>query len=204
VRGCRTYAGTTCATPPRRSCSLTVYAAVLRFRWEGEFEAVKVELHRTTFGGIAYGNYIVLRSRNYRRVVEQGESYILVNLEGPVPDSVRPGTYECRYARCALFRSAVGRFCSRTSATSASGSVEKNSRPSAERIRSGISRFGGRTVVGSKWDQLYEDRRSEVRPHGTFRPIGLRNQVDPRAPWHIGARMSAPTKGHVLAKRSGT
>ncbi len=74
--------------------------AVLRFRWEGEFEAVKVELHRTTFGGMAYGNYIVLRSRNYRRVVEQGESYILVNLEGQVPDSVRPGTYVCKYVRC--------------------------------------------------------------------------------------------------------
>ncbi len=74
--------------------------AVLRFKWEGEFEAVKVELHRTTFGGIAYGNYIVLRSRNHRRVVEQGESYILVNLEGRVPDSVRPGTYECKYVRC--------------------------------------------------------------------------------------------------------
>ena len=74
--------------------------AVLRFRWEGEFEAVKVELHRTTFGGMAYGNYIVLRSRTYRRVVEQGESYILVNLEGIVPDSVRPGTYECKYVRC--------------------------------------------------------------------------------------------------------
>jgi hypothetical protein len=74
--------------------------AVLRFRWEGEFEAVKVELHRTTFGGIAYGNYIVLLSRNYWRVVEQGESNILVKLEGLVPDSVRPGTYGCKYVRC--------------------------------------------------------------------------------------------------------
>ena len=56
--------------------------------------------NRTTFGGIAYGNYIVLRSRSHRRVIDQGESYILVNLEGIVPDSVRPGAYECKYVGC--------------------------------------------------------------------------------------------------------
>ena len=33
--------------------------AVLRFRWDGEFDAVKVELHRTSFGGAAYGNPVV-------------------------------------------------------------------------------------------------------------------------------------------------
>lgn len=74
--------------------------AVLRFRWESEFDALKVELHRTTFGGIAYGNYIVLRSRNHQRVVKDRRPCIVANLEGVVPDSVRPGTYECKYVRC--------------------------------------------------------------------------------------------------------
>jgi hypothetical protein len=74
--------------------------AVLRFRWEGEFEAVKVELHRTTFGGAAYGNRIVLRSKGHERVVEDGRPCIVAHLEGVVPDSVRPGTYVCKYVRC--------------------------------------------------------------------------------------------------------
>jgi hypothetical protein len=74
--------------------------AVLRFRWEGEFEAVKVELHRTNFGGAAYGNRIVLQSRSHERVLEEGEPYTLVQLEGTVPETVRPGTYVCKYVRC--------------------------------------------------------------------------------------------------------
>jgi hypothetical protein len=74
--------------------------AVLRFRWDGEFEAVTVELHRTTFGGAAYGNRIVLRSRNYQRVLAEGEPYTLVELEGTVPETVRSGTYACKYVRC--------------------------------------------------------------------------------------------------------
>jgi hypothetical protein len=74
--------------------------AMLRFKWEGECEAVKVELHRTTFGGAAYGNRIVLRSKNHERVVEDGQACIVANLEGVVPDSVRPGTYVCKYVRC--------------------------------------------------------------------------------------------------------
>jgi hypothetical protein len=74
--------------------------AVLRFRWKGEFEAIKVELHRTTFGGAAYGNRIVLRSRNHQRVLEGGEPYILVELEGTVPETVRSGTYVCKYVLC--------------------------------------------------------------------------------------------------------
>jgi hypothetical protein len=74
--------------------------AMLRFRWEGEFEAVTVEFHRTTFGGAAYGNRIVLRGRKHERVVEDGRSCIVANLEGVVPDSVRPGTYMCKYVRC--------------------------------------------------------------------------------------------------------
>jgi hypothetical protein len=78
--------------------------AVLRFRWEDEFEAVKVELHRTTFGGAAYGNRIVLRSRHHERIVEERRPCIVANLEGMVPDSVRPGTYECKYVRCLVPR----------------------------------------------------------------------------------------------------
>jgi hypothetical protein len=74
--------------------------AVLRFRWEGEPEAVTVEFHRTTFGGAAYGNRIVLRSRNHERTVEDGRPCIVANLEGVVPDSIRSGTYVCKYVRC--------------------------------------------------------------------------------------------------------
>ena len=74
--------------------------ATLRFRWQGEFEAVNVELHRTEFGGAAYGNRIVLRSRDHRYVLEDGEPCASVELEGEVPDSVRPGTYVCKYVRC--------------------------------------------------------------------------------------------------------
>jgi hypothetical protein len=72
----------------------------LRFRWDGEFEAVTVELHRTTFGGAAYGNHIVLRSRNHQRVLEEGEPYTLVELEGTVPETIRSGAYVCKYVRC--------------------------------------------------------------------------------------------------------
>ncbi len=74
--------------------------AVLRFRWDGEFDAVKVELYRTTFGGAAYGNRIVLRSRNHQHVLDEGEPYTLVELEGTVPETVRSGTYVCKYVRC--------------------------------------------------------------------------------------------------------
>ena len=74
--------------------------AVLRFRWQGEFDAVRVDLDRTKFGGAAFGNRIVLRSRSRRRVVDEGEPYTLVVLEGEVPDSVRPGTYTCKRVRC--------------------------------------------------------------------------------------------------------
>jgi hypothetical protein len=74
--------------------------AVLRFRWDGEFDAVKVELHRTNFGGAAYGNRIVLRSRHHHRVLDEGEPYTLVELEGTVHETVRSGTYLCKYVRC--------------------------------------------------------------------------------------------------------
>jgi hypothetical protein len=76
--------------------------AVLRFRREGEFEAVTVELHRTTFGGAAHRNRIVLRSRNHRHVLKEGEPYTLVELEGTVPETVRSGTYVCKYVRCLM------------------------------------------------------------------------------------------------------
>jgi hypothetical protein len=74
--------------------------AVLRFRWEGELEAVTVELHRTKFGGAAYGNRIVLRSLSHERVDEDGRPCIVANLEGVVADWVRCGTYVCKYVRC--------------------------------------------------------------------------------------------------------
>ena len=73
--------------------------AVPRFRWDGEFEAVTVELHGTTFR-VAYGNRIVLRSRNHQRVLDEGEPYALLELEGTIPETVRPGTYVCKFVRC--------------------------------------------------------------------------------------------------------
>src|SRR3712207_8896590 len=76
--------------------------AVLRFRWDGEFEAITAEFHRTTFGGAAYGNRIVLRSRNHQRVLDEGEPYTLVEVEGTVPETVRYGTYVCKYVRCLI------------------------------------------------------------------------------------------------------
>ena len=74
--------------------------AVLRFRWQGEFDVVRVDLDRTILGGAAFGNQIVLRSRSLRRVADEGEPYTLAVLEGEVPDSVRPGTYTCKRVRC--------------------------------------------------------------------------------------------------------
>ena len=74
--------------------------AVLHPRRDGEFDAVTVELHRTSFGGAANGNRIVLRSRKHQRVLDEGEPYTLVELEGTVPETVRAGTYVCKYVRC--------------------------------------------------------------------------------------------------------
>ena len=74
--------------------------ATLRFRWHGECEAVSVELHRTSFGGAAYGNRILLQGRDCRAVFEDGRACTMVELEGVIPDSIRPGTYTCKYVRC--------------------------------------------------------------------------------------------------------
>lgn len=74
--------------------------ATLRFRWQGEFKAVNVELHRTKFGGAAYGNRILLQSRDHRSDLEDGDPCTSVELEGTIPDSIRPGTYTCKYVRC--------------------------------------------------------------------------------------------------------
>ena len=74
--------------------------ATLSFRWPDEhFDAVMVELHRTNFGGRAFGNCIVLQGR-VREPVLEVESSVSVNLVGTVPDWVRAGTYTCRYVRC--------------------------------------------------------------------------------------------------------
>ncbi len=74
--------------------------ATLSFRWRGEtFDAVMVELHRTSFGGTAFGNCIVLRGR-VRKPVREEETSVSVDLVGTVPEWVRSGTYACRYVRC--------------------------------------------------------------------------------------------------------
>jgi hypothetical protein len=80
----------------------TTIRAALRLRWDAEFDATTVELHRTIFGGAAYGNRIVLRGRNQQRVLGEGEPYTLVEVEGTVPETVRPGTYVCKYVRCLI------------------------------------------------------------------------------------------------------
>jgi hypothetical protein len=73
--------------------------ATLSFRWPDEhFDAVMVELHRTTFGGAAFGNCIVLRGRVRDPVLE--EPSVSVDLVGTIPGWVRSGTYTCRYVRC--------------------------------------------------------------------------------------------------------
>lgn len=76
--------------------------AALRLRWDEEFDETTVELHRTTFGGAAYGNRIVLRGRKQQRVLGEGEPYTLVEVEGTVPETVRPGAYACKYVRCLI------------------------------------------------------------------------------------------------------
>lgn len=73
---------------------------MLRFRWEAESEAVTVELHRTNFGGAAYGNRIALRSQNHQSVLGEEERCTLVELEGAAPETVRSGTHVCKYVRC--------------------------------------------------------------------------------------------------------
>ena len=74
--------------------------ATLSFRWpEEDFDAVMAELHRTSFGGSAYGNCIVLRGRVQKPAREE-EPFVSVDLMGVVPESVRSGTYTCRYVRC--------------------------------------------------------------------------------------------------------
>jgi hypothetical protein len=74
--------------------------ATLSFRWPDEhFDAVMVELHRTNFGGRAFGNCIVLRGRVREPVLER-ESSVSLDLAGTVPHWVRSGTYTCRYVRC--------------------------------------------------------------------------------------------------------
>jgi hypothetical protein len=78
----------------------TTIRAALRFRWDAEFDATTVDFHRTTFGGAAYGNRIVLRGRKQQRVLGEGDPYTLVEVEGTVPETVRPGTYVCKYVRC--------------------------------------------------------------------------------------------------------
>ena len=74
--------------------------ATLSFRWRDEnVDAVMVELHRTNFGGAAYGNRIVLRGQAREHFLEEDQS-ITVDLVGIVPGSVRSGTYTCKYVRC--------------------------------------------------------------------------------------------------------
>ncbi len=74
--------------------------ATLCFRWPGEdVDAVMIELHRTSFGGSAYGNCIVLRGRVQKRTREE-KPFVSVDLVGIVPDSIRSGKYTCRYVRC--------------------------------------------------------------------------------------------------------
>ncbi len=71
----------------------------LGFRWDEEPSAVSVVFRR--FVGSRYssrrlGPQISLHGSEPKRVVEGDETYTSVELEGVIPGSIDPGTYECK------------------------------------------------------------------------------------------------------------
>jgi hypothetical protein len=72
----------------------------LGFRWEGEVSAVSGHFRR--FVGSRYSARhlepgISLVGREPRLVEEGGEAYRSVELEGVIPGSLVPGTYDCKF-----------------------------------------------------------------------------------------------------------
>ncbi len=72
----------------------------LGFRWDEEPSAVSAVFRR--FVGSRYsvrhlGPQISLEGREPKRVVEGDEPYTSVELEGVIPGSIAPGTYECKF-----------------------------------------------------------------------------------------------------------
>ncbi len=72
----------------------------LGFRWEGKVSAVSAHFRR--FVGSRYSARhlepgISLVSKEPRRVVEGNEEYMSVELEGVIPGSIVPSTYDCKF-----------------------------------------------------------------------------------------------------------
>jgi len=72
----------------------------LGFRWEGEVSAVSGHFRR--FVGSRYSARhlepgISLVGKDPRRVVEGGEAYMSVELEGVIPGSIVPSTCDCKF-----------------------------------------------------------------------------------------------------------
>ncbi len=72
----------------------------LGFRWDSEPEAASASFRR--FVGSRYsarnlGGRIALEGNEIGRVVEAGEAYTSVVLEGVIPGSIDPGVYNCRH-----------------------------------------------------------------------------------------------------------
>ena len=61
---------------------------------------VQASFHKfvgSRFSARNLGLHIALEGREFRRRVEEGEAYTSVILEGVIPGSIDPGTYDCRY-----------------------------------------------------------------------------------------------------------
>jgi hypothetical protein len=74
--------------------------AELGFRWDAEPQVVQASFRKfvgSRFSARNLGRHIVLEGREFRRRVEEGEAYMSVILEGVIPGSIDPGTYDCRY-----------------------------------------------------------------------------------------------------------
>ncbi len=75
--------------------------AELGFRWDAEPQVVQASFRKfvgSRFSARHLGRHIALEGREFgRRVEEEGEAYTSVILEGVIPGSIDPGTYDCRY-----------------------------------------------------------------------------------------------------------
>ena len=74
--------------------------AELGFRWDAVPQVVQASFRKfvgSRFSARNLGRHIALEGREFSRRVEEGEAYTSVILEGVIPGSIDPGTYDCRY-----------------------------------------------------------------------------------------------------------
>ncbi len=74
--------------------------AELGFDWEGELTAVTAHFRRfvgSRFSARHLEPGISLVGKEPRQVVEGDEAYRSVELEGVIPGSIAPGTYDCKF-----------------------------------------------------------------------------------------------------------